>query len=335
VYDSFRLSREDRFNADILIDIDNLVDMFNKIVDIVIGFIDDRGVDSVSGYLIMLSVLHNEMHGESIIFTSKFLDYPMPHNFRLFGDNLSESPLEIEFIDIKGGNFVQGVDISEKYDIFKFDNEMPSFNMNISDFSISRNLITNYQYLLFMECCGYDRKELWSDAGWRFIKKNNIKSPLYWNYSGDGWVIKIWDNYIPVKCRYNHPISHISWYEAEAFCNWKGCRMITESEWEFIAQKECITCDNNFDYGGDTTPIKGNDIFGNLWEWCYESIYPYDGFVIDPVYREMSYPFFGHKKVCKGGSWACPRYLPTRQYRNSQLPSCRIQYIGFRLAKKN
>ena len=74
-------------------------------------------------------------------------------------------------------------------------------------------------------------------------------------------------------------------------------------------------------------------LFGNVWEWCLEPIYPYDGFKIDPVYREMSYPFFGYKRVCRGGSWCSPNYLATKSYRNAQSMDCLIQYIGFRIVK--
>ena len=74
-------------------------------------------------------------------------------------------------------------------------------------------------------------------------------------------------------------------------------------------------------------------LIGNCWEWCSEVIYPYNGFSIDPLYREMSYPFFGEKKICKGGSWCVPNYLITSSYRNAQYPETRKQYIGFRIAK--
>ena len=74
-----------------------------------------------------------------------------------------------------------------------------------------------------------------------------------------------------------------------------------------------------------------SQLIGNIWEWCEESIYPYDGFTIDPVYREMSYPFFGFKKICKGGCFAAPDFLIHPRYRNAQQDDCRLQFIGFRV----
>ena len=74
-------------------------------------------------------------------------------------------------------------------------------------------------------------------------------------------------------------------------------------------------------------------LIGNVWEWCEDSIYPYDGFKIDPIYKEMSYPYFGFKKICRGGCFNVPNYLIHSKYRNAQYPDCRIQYIGFRVVK--
>ena len=140
-----------------------------------------------------------------------------------------------------------------------------------------------------------------------------------------------------IKLRYNHPVN-VTWYEAKAYCNFYGLKMITESEWEYLA-------DNNINSICDYTESKSVNeeknvnrfgvygLYGNYWEWCENSIYPYDGFVIDPVYREMSYPFFGYKKICRGGAWCVPKFLATRTYRNAQLPECYYQFITFRVKK--
>lgn len=334
VYDSFLIDRECRFNKDILYDVKLVYDTYISVTDEIIDYmlIKDNQLDYVSSYVIMLSILHNEMHCESLLYTSQLLGLRMPSNIRLSPSILQE-PINIEYITIKGGYFTQGIDHNTKTDNFKFDNEMPSFNMKINDFIISKNFVTNYQYMLFIEDNGYNRKELWCNNGWRFIKENDIKSPLYWDMVDKRWNVRIWEDYIPLKLRYNHPVCHISWYEANAFCRWKNGRLITESEWEYIADNKEITDKSNLNYTGDTSKVSEDDIYGNVWEWCHEPLYPYDGFVIDPIYREMSYPFFGYKKICRGGSWACPEYLIHSKYRNAQDPDCRIQYIGFRVAR--
>ena len=74
-------------------------------------------------------------------------------------------------------------------------------------------------------------------------------------------------------------------------------------------------------------------LIGNVWEWCQEPIYPYDGYKIDPIYREFSYPFFGFKKILKGGSWTVPDILINPKYRNAQMPDMRMQFTGIRVVK--
>ena len=132
-----------------------------------------------------------------------------------------------------------------------------------------------------------------------------------------------------------------------------GGRLPTESEWEYMATNCGI---NKFPWGNDWTSGVGNidysgglcdvnefkkgannygvlQLIGNVWEWCQESIYPYDGFIIDPVYREFSYPFFGFKKILKGGSWAVPQILIHPKYRNAQMPDMRMQFTGVRVVR--
>ena len=138
-----------------------------------------------------------------------------------------------------------------------------------------------------------------------------------------------------IKLRYNHPVN-VTWYEAQAFCKFYNFRMLKESEWEYLADNK-----NNaiFDYHFPVSIKEDKNVnrhgivglYGNYWEWCEESIYPYDGFKIDPVYREMSYPFFGYKKICRGGAWCVPSFLATKTYRNAQLPDCYYQFISFRV----
>ena len=148
---------------------------------------------------------------------------------------------------------------------------------------------------------------------------------------------------------------NISYYEAMAYCKWANVRLPYEYEYEYVATNGGTTKypwgnnnDNmedycNINYTQFIVPVdkyeRGNNnrgisqLIGNVWEWCQEAIYPYDGFKIDPVYREMSYPFFGFKKICKGGCFAVPNFLIHPKYRNAQYPDCRIQFIGFRVCK--
>lgn len=292
-------------------------------------------INPTNYYLITLSLVHLHMHLESYLFTRKKL-YIEKHNFSIKNDN--HIILDLKFKKIQGGKFIQGN--NNKNSPIVFDNEIPCFKNQVNNFSISETVVTNLIYYNFIKDKGYQNKNFWSTYGWKYIQENNIILPLYWEIN-DNITIKIYfnDQWVNLLDIGNHPICHISWWEAEAFCNWYKGRLPTESEWEYLASK-CNKENSNINYKNGIVSVNdfNNDdpvqqIYGNVWEWCQEAIYPYDGFIIDPVYREFSYPFFGFKKICRGGSWATPSQLVHKAYRNSQLPECRHQFISFRVCK--
>tara|TARA_A100001015_G_scaffold303296_1_gene392729 strand:+ start:4777 stop:6042 length:1266 start_codon:yes stop_codon:yes gene_type:complete len=331
IYDSFICSRKYRFEKSQLYNINSIVEnvhyCFSKLLEI--------PINASNSYLILLSILHLHMHLESYLFTRKRL-YLDKFNFPIKLDkNLLEN---LEYVNIVGGNFTQGND--ESKDPIVFDNELPNFKNQVSDFLISKTYVTNYIYFKFIKNQGYNNSKYWSEYGWKYIQENKINSPLYWKQNSDKqWLIYFNNEWVYINQIHNYPITHISWWEAEAFCNWCGGRLPKEAEWEYIASKSTLT-NANINYKNGIVSVLNNtnsdlvhQVFGNVWEWCQEPIYPYDGFKIDPVYREFSYPFFGFKKICRGGSWATPTLLVNKGYRNAQMPDCRYQYISFRVCK--
>lgn len=351
LYDSFLTAKKYRCNN--VNDIDTIVDKYNKTINFIISFIEslNNNVTPSQNYLIMLSLLHNEMHNESFLFSSQLLQYSKPKSIEYVNSIENTRYIEnIKFINITGGSFIQGADEKDK---FTFDNEKPTFETRVNDFIISKYPINNYQYLQFIENKGYQNQEYWCQSGWQWIQENEIKHPIYWEYCNNNWLVRTWNQHTPLKL--NHPVTNISWYEACAFCRWGNYRLPTESEWEFVATNKGTTkfpwgdsdpdtskCNLNYKYNftTDITEFSTGDnkdgvsgLIGNVWEWCLEPIYPYDGFKIDPVYREMSYTSFGYKRICRGGCWAVPDFLINSKYRNAQSPDCRIQYIGFRVCK--
>jgi len=349
IYDSFVVSAEDRYIIH-LYPIEQVLEIYNKTIDHILNMIesDNYKLTPTNCYLIYISLLHNEMHNESYLFTHKMLNLCRgSHSLKpsILPDLIfEESEINNKLLYIQGGSFVQGTNDKSQ---FHFDNEMPAFDVTVNDFYVSKYPVTEWEFLKFVVDGGYLKEKYWCKPGWRWKTKFKIDKPNYWVKDGEVYRIKNWSkNYGDNRrqIRKDMPICHISWYEASAYCRWAGCRLPTESEWEYLAINYNV--EGNLDYkNGGIVPInyyenkdsenKVSQLFGNVWEWCLEPIYPYDGFIIDPVYREMSYPFFGFKKICRGGSWTTPNYLVNAKYRNAQMPNNQIQFIGFRIVKDN
>lgn len=354
IYDSYKIYGEDRYLV-VLPNFDKVKKYYLAIHKEIINYLKKSLLDE-EYYLFMLSLLHSHMCLESVLFSNQLVYFNFkPSNLEI--DIIEETKIrETEFIFINGGILKQGIDIetiSNTSNLFTFDNERPSFEASVNSFYVSKTKITNYMFLQFIESGGYRNDELWTSSGIRWRRKKSVKHPLYWKKKNNLWITSFFGIDIPIKKIYNYPIIHISWYEAVAYCKWIGGRLLMEKEWEYLSTnasntdfpwgngddgfKECRLeydnwiCSVNRYNGQNRFGVE--QLVGNCWEWCQEAIYPYDGFIIDPVYREISYPYFGYKKICRGGSWATPKILINSKYRNSEYPDCRKQYIGFRVAK--
>ena len=327
--------------------INNIITNYDDTYTYLDNWLDNNELNSKTSYLFLLSILHNHMHIESILYTKRSL---MLKDNYISTNNSFTTPLT--FIKIEGGEFIQGTKEGEY--MITFDNEKPQFKTVIKSFLMSNILVTNEIYLKFINEYGYYNRKYWCEEGWEFIQTYNIKAPLYWEDIDFQWYINMTDDICNYKnINLNEPVCHISWYEAKAVAKWLGGRLPTEAEWEYVATNNGTTklpwgnimkteyC--NFNYSGNlsnvNTYIKGStkhgihQMIGNVWEWCEDSIYPYNGFCIDPIYREFSYPYFGLKKNLRGGSWAVPDYLIHPKYRNAQMPETRIQFTGVRVVK--
>lgn len=341
IYDSFLSDRNIRFNFE-----EHSKEKIFSYLDYIeskIKILINQNITKLEYYTLTLCLMHNHMHCESFFFTKKLLGID-----NIVKNKGTDYEINFDYIHIEGGEFWQGTYEGENN--ISFDNELPQFKTNVNDFTVSKYCVTEAMVVHFINSNGYNNKKYWSNNGWRFIKNNNINLPFYWVNKNNNFLIN--DNGKLRSPKSNLPVSHITWYEAEAICSFLGGRLPTESEWEYLSTNGGTTkypwgnemnIEMNFNYSGSVCEVdkfpKANNKFGvcqligNVWEWCQEPIYPYEGFCIDPVYREFSYPFFGFKKILKGGSWAVPDILINSRYRNAQMPDCRIQFTGFRVVK--
>jgi iron(II)-dependent oxidoreductase len=204
-----------------------------------------------------------------------------------------------------------------------------------------------------VEDSGYVRRELWSDDGWRWRETAGANHPVYWSFENGSWWRRNFDQKVPLE--ENHPVLHVNWHEAEAYCRWAGRRLPTEIEWEMAASSEPgSNHKRHFPWGDeDPNPARANldsgslgttdvgalpagdsafgcrQMIGNVWEWTASNFTPYPGFVAGP-YKEYSAPWFGNHKVLRGGCWVTRSRLISNTYRNFYMPDRRDVWAGFR-----
>jgi len=283
---------------------------YRKYVDGEILALFDQNLSNDFKELIVLGLNHEQQHQELFLTDLKYSLSVNPinpvyrENFALVERGESRSK---EFIEVEGGVKEVGFEGNG----FHFDNELGRHKVYLEDFAIRKDLVSNAEFLEFIEDGGYQEHIYWHSEGWDWVNNNSVDSPLYWSKNEDGW-----SNFTLAglkKVKSDSPVCHISFYEASAFAEWKGMRLPTEFEWEIASDK--------FDWGA-------------RWEWTGSAYLPYPNFkTAEGAVGEYNGKFMVNQMVLRGASVATSSGHSRKTYRNFFHPHLRWQFTGLRLAK--
>ncbi len=211
---------------------------------------------------------------------------------------------------------------------FAFDNEGPRHRVLLEPFALAGALVTNAEWQAFIDDGGYRTASLWLSDGWAWVQSEGIAAPLYWR-EGEQFTHRGWQPRQP-----HAPVTHISFYEADAYAAWAGARLPTEFEWEAIAQGHDPAAGNQLDAAAPPLPRGGGDLFGDCWQFTRSAYLPYPRFrPAGGAVGEYNGKFMSGQVVLKGASCATPRGHSRPSYRNFFYPHQRWQFTGLRLAK--
>lgn len=281
--------------------------------------------------------LHHEQQHQELMLTD--LKYNLAQNplwpcYREARHTPSETS-GLRFLSQPGGVLWIGHDPAQG---FAFDNEGPRHQVLVQPFALASRLITNGEYLEFIQDGGYFRPELWLADGWNQSLSQNWQHPLYWQRQGAQWLEFTLHGLQPLSPEL--PVTHISYYEADAFARWCGARLCTEFEWESVASQTAISR-QGLDFAwlhptAATAPatLHPLQLFGTTWQWTQSAYLPYPGYrATSGALGEYNGKFMCNQQVLRGSSCATPPGHSRASYRNFFYPHDRWQFTGIRLAR--
>lgn len=369
LWDSFHVDHRDRWCQALFPGRADTLAYFDTIYDRIAERIRHKPLTDEDLYLYRYAIFHQNMHIESLIWCRQTAGYPAPPDYHperaAPGDQVAGD------VTIPEGRWVIGMpgeSASYATDDFAFDNEKPRFEVELASFAISRVPVSNRDFLMFVEDGGYRRPELWSFGGRKWLQTEIDvalihgseeplmrlpRHPLYWRWHDEQWQERLFDCWQPLNL--DAPVTHVTYWEAEAWCRWAGRRLPTEYEWEVAAlgnrpgepfrrfpwgndpvsperadmSGRTMAQNPVWDYPEGESPFGCRQMIGTVWEWTSSQFFPYDGFRID-MYPFMSTLQFGDHKVTRGGSCATSASLIRGTYRQAYLPMRSDVFTGFR-----
>jgi len=298
-------------------------------------------------WVIMMGIEHERIHLE----TSSVLIRQLPINqvvqlpFWSICTEAGEPPAN-QLLNVSGGKVVLGKSVADP--LYGWDNEYGLHEVEVKDFKASRQLVSNREFLEFVEAGGYRQQQWWSEEGWGWREFKQAEHPLFWIGDENGWRLRCMASEIDMP--WNWPVE-VNYLEAKAFCSWKAAktglpiRLPSEDEWNRL-RDSCQIPDQpywdkapgniNLEHWSSSCPVdkfKTGDFFdvlGNVWQWTETPIYPFHGFQVHPWYDDFSTPTFdGRHNLFKGGSWISTGNEATRDARYAFRRHF-MQHAGFR-----
>jgi len=269
----------------------------------------EAGLPAELEEVLEIGIHHENQHQELLVSDIKYIlgNNPLLPNYGGQFQAYPDLDANSNWIGIAGGNY----QIGHQGDDFCYDNELGRHTVYLHDYQIASRPVTNGDYLAFIEAGGYTDFNLWHADGWEWLNSNNIQAPMYWHTIDGKWHYYTLNGLAPINLK--AAVCHLSYYEAFAYAQWRGCRLPTEFEWE-VAQAHFS--------------------WGQRWEWTESAYLPYPGFSKAPgALGEYNGKFMVNQKVLRGGSVATPKNHTRPTYRNFFQAALRWQFTGLRLAK--
>ncbi len=328
--------------------VDGIFQYFNTINQKVEKFIGSRELSEDEKKLIVIGFHHECQHQELLVYD---LQHLLAEQYLPVRKNkiAKQQEKQKEFVEINGGLYTMGYNGKN----YCYDIELPEHKTYLKNFKMGIFPITNQEYLEFMNDGGYETYKYWLSDGWEKVKSNKWDSPMYWEKVNDEWHVR---DFLGIrKINPNEPVSHVSYYEADAYCKWAGKRLPTEAEWEKAScwneekqektvfpwgnesptEEKCNLLESHHwgctevgTYPNGASPSGCQQMIGDVWEWTSSEFMGYPGF--KSGFDEYNDKWFTNQKVLRGGSFGTPKMSIRGSYRNFFRLDERWLFSGFR-----
>ncbi|MCL6698934.1 ergothioneine biosynthesis protein EgtB [Sphingomonas sp. NSE70-1] len=277
--------------------------------------------------LIELGINHEQQHQELFLtdILAAFAENPLEPAYGAADQPACYATEPLGWIDGQVGE----AEIGAAGSGFAFDCERPRHKTLLAPHKIANRCVTNGEWQQFIEDGGYGTPTLWLSDGWDWINREGVDRPLYWHDDGSSFTLAGRREIDRAA-----PVSHVSYYEADAFARWAGARLPTDAEWETAFASADALVGNQLDRAGPALPRPGGGPFGDVWQWTGSAFLSYPGFKPETgTVGEYNGKFMSGQMVLKGASCATPRGHSRPGYRNFFPPAARWQFTGVRLAR--